>query len=142
MNDAEYKAEKTRVEFYLIRLKDLFLPDWRVKYIFHRDYYERDRERLADITVLWEYKAATMHIYVPATAEFAANDNEYLANAIIHEFVHCMVDPISPDDPNDEQRKLVELVTETVTINMQRLFDKPRNFLFYDPNEKPKKPKK
>ncbi len=133
MTDDEYKKEKENLEKFLIPLKDALLNDWKIKHVFNRERWETDRGRMADTSALWEYKTATINWYMPAVKEFCPEQSDVF-NVVVHEFVHCIIDPISPstDSVSDERRALVEFVTQTIADSMQRLFTSPSLILDYE----------
>lgn len=140
MNDVEYEKAKDEINRILFPLKDLLLPDWNLKYIYHRIYHEDDRETMAIVNALWEYKSATLNIYVPSINDNCPEPSE-VCRVLLHEFVHCMIDPLTPDTPeNDHHRQIVEFTTQTVTDNMMRMFENPD--LFTKTQKKVKKAKK
>lgn len=128
MTDTEYEKAKKYIESVIIPLKNLLLGEWLIKYEFHRNKCEDDPNTMARVRPLWEYKRATVEIYVP---ELYDQDSEGIVNAILHEFVHCMLDAITDmqrAEENDEYRKLVEHTTQTITDNMIALFSNPDLF--------------
>lgn len=136
MNDAEYEKAKKYIESVIIPLKNLVLGHWLIKYEFHRNKCEDDANTMARCRPLWEYKRATIELYVPALND---EDAEGIVNAILHEFVHCMLDAITDmqrAEENDEYRKLVEHTTQTVTDNMIALFSNPDLFTKAQRNER------
>lgn len=140
MTDKEYDKAKKYIESVIIPLKNLLLGDWLIVYEFHRNKCEDDPNTMARVRPLWEYKRATVELYVP---ELYAQDNEGIVNALVHEFVHCMLDSITDmrrADENDEYRKLVEHTTSTVANNMIAMFSNPD--LFTKNAKKPKKAQK
>jgi hypothetical protein len=140
MTDKEYESAKTEINRILFPLKDLLLNDWNLKYIYHRNYHEDNRETMAMVNALWEYKSATMQIYVPSINDNCPEPSE-LCRVLLHEFVHCMIDPITPSEPaNDHERAIVEFTTQTVTDNIMRMFENPD--LFTKTQKKAKKAKK
>lgn len=133
MNDASYEMEKRNLEKFLIPLKDALLNEWKIKHAFHRERFATDRERMADTSPLWEYKTAHINWYMPAVAEFCTDQSEVF-NLVVHEFVHCIIAPIAPDTDNvsDEQRALVEFVTQNITDSIERMFTNPNMIIDYD----------
>lgn len=85
---------------------------------------------MADTTPLWEYKTATINWYMPAIMEHCPDQSEVF-NLVVHEFVHCIIDPITQDLP-DEKRALVEFVTQNITDSIDRMFTNPTMLIDYD----------
>ena len=133
MTDAEYEKEKRNLEKFLIPLKDALLNEWKIKHCFNRERFEGDHSRMADTGPLWEYKTATINWYMPAIAEFCPEQSDVF-NLVVHEFVHCIIAPISPDtdDVSDEKRALVEFVTQNITDSIDRMFTTPNLLIDYD----------
>jgi len=142
MTDDEYQKEKANLEKFLIPLKDALLNDWKIKHYFERERFDTDRGRMADTSALWEYKTANIHWYMPAIKEFCPEQSDVF-NLVIHEYVHCIIDPISPETDNvtNEQRSLVEFVTQTIADSMQRLFVSPSLILDYEKKQAAEKRK-
>lgn len=133
MTDDEFRKEVDNLEKFLIPLKDALLNEWKIKHYFERERFETDRGRMADTSALWEYKTANIHWYMPAIKEFCPEQSDVF-NLVIHEFTHCIIDPISPstDNVSDERRALVEYVTQSIADSMQRLFTSPSLILDYE----------
>jgi len=133
MTDDEYAKEKRNLEKFLIPLKDALLNEWKIKHVFNRERYDTDRGRMADTSPLWEYKTATINWYMPAIAEFCPEQSDVF-NLVVHEFVHCIIDPIAPesDSVSDEKRAIVEFVTQNLTDSIERMFTNPNMFHEYD----------
>jgi primase-polymerase (primpol)-like protein len=142
VTDDEYQKEKANLEKFLIPLKDALLNDWKIKHVFNR---ERDDDgfRMADTSALWQYKTATINWYMPAVKQFCPEQSDVF-NLVIHEFTHCIIDPITPDieKASEEQIALVEFVTQTIADSMQRLFTSPSLILDYEKRAAREKRKK
>lgn len=142
MTDDEFRKEVDNLEKFLIPLKDALLNDWKIKHVFNRERWS-DGGRMADTSALWEYKTATINWYMPAVKEYCPEQSDVF-NLVIHEFTHCIIDPISPpsDDVSDEKRALIEFVTQTIADSMQRLFTSPSLILDYEKRRAKEKRKK
>lgn len=128
MNDTDYAAQKERIQRVLFPLKDILLNDWVIAYEFNRTPNEDEAHTMARCRPLFEYKRATIEIYVPILAE---QDDETILETLVHEMVHCYLDLVCDLDRaegDDSYRKLVELTTVTVTNGIMAMYRTGESF--------------
>lgn len=134
MNDEEYEKAKERVNYYLFPLKDILLGDWYIRYEYYRDPDEDEPNTAAYTRPLWQYKRGTIELRLQA---LMTEDDERLVNILVHEFVHCMLDPICEPSESVHYRNAVEFTTQTVTDSIMAMFERPDLFKqWHEKNDK------
>lgn len=120
MTDKEAKAERTRLEHFVLKWSKLLgLHHGHTLHVFYSRTHSETRPGTAaeveDMTQ-WKYKSFTIRFYMPITTE----ENDFAAESIVvHELTHCLLAPISCNmqgDPDDTYRAdIMEFNTEAVT---------------------------
>ena len=110
------KTTKRKVKKIAIFLKDLLFNNWDFDYYFYEELDQELPLTLIMINPQWEYRQASMHFYLPALKSIP---EDRLFDKVLHEFVHCLIAPITDDD----SAKLIEMVTQDITIAIKRLIN-------------------
>lgn len=114
MTDAEFEAQKARVEAYFDQwVQPLGLGMWDITYIWHRDRDDDGIEQNADMacTPMWEYLAATIDVYLYQTIK---RSDEWVELAVVHELCHCLADEIAVDKKPRPTRRNEEHVISSL----------------------------
>lgn len=95
MTDAEYEAQKARVDAVLAKwVNSIGLGWWRLSYVWSRDPAVEGEggassdKTAAVCTVLWQYLCATITFYLPTLAD---EDDSHLEWIIVHELMHVFL---------------------------------------------------
>ena len=114
MDDKAYKALVKDITARIKRLKPrLHLDHWELRTRFDREGHEFASDTphcgsAAMCNPLWMYQVANLAFNCPIMFDLSDADRD---NVVVHEMVHCLLEPISGDaDPN-----IVELVTTSIT---------------------------
>jgi hypothetical protein len=106
VNDEEYGALKAKLEPLADKWKSrLNLENWYIEYFWHRSGLPDDEKGALNLGVMariecdWRYLFAQVHFNMPRLIEA---DDDRIENAIVHEFMHCIVDEIAR--PADEAK--------------------------------------
>jgi len=109
VNDAEYEAQKARVEALFERwVGTIGLGWWRIQYVWHREEsrdtdIDKDDVCMMDCRADWRYLHATINVYLPSIAE--VDDTDYLEYLVVHELMHiflCELRDRKETDDDDE----------------------------------------
>ena len=101
------KKEQQRVQSTVDRwLPILGLGDWLVTHEFAVEHSD-ERSRQADTVADWRHREATFTWYLERTLPLKQDRLDVL---VLHELVHCLLDPITPEEKASED--LLEYVTE------------------------------
>jgi len=125
MNDEQYEKTKKNLQNFTTPLKNAILLNWNIKNVYVRE-RASDRGVMAETSALWEYRTATITWYIPVIEEHCPTQDDVF-NLVVHEYVHCIIDPISPrvESVSDDQRAIVEFVTQNVTDAIDHMFKNP-----------------
>lgn len=113
MTDKDFKLQKKRIKKLIDEwVTPLGLRWWHLDFLY-RDYSKQRDDRditLFDVSVLWEYKQATISCYLPDLVDIKDSD---LENHFVHEMCHILVAEMqAPTTP--EYIKHVERVVTTM----------------------------
>lgn len=93
MTDAEYEAQKTRVEALIHKWHEILgLYHWRFRHEFYRQDFPAP-EAAAQTTVRWDYGFARFDWNLP---DFAGMDDDECEHAVVHEYMHVLVNEMRP----------------------------------------------
>lgn len=112
MTDKEYEAQKARVKKFIDKWYKAMGLDW-----FHVDMaWERERREdrpatVAVTTTTWQYRNAYINWYMPAVVD---NDDDFLENIVVHEFVHILVAPLMSVTDQEDLPNHHEYATECI----------------------------
>lgn len=117
MNDKDYAKQKKRIKKLVEKWHDPMGMGW-----FHID-MNWDRARKDDVpntaarTVSsWQYRNADITWYLPACAD---NDDDFMENIVVHEFVHILIAPLALVDKETDLPLQHEYATECVARAMR-----------------------
>lgn len=126
LTDAEYAKHRDRTMRLFVRwIPALELNRHRLVFAWHRDEPEPiegssgSTTKLMQIRSQWEYRAATIDVYLGPIARNASDDDD-LEWHVIHELLHLHINPIRNEDAHD----LEEFVVSSIATAIQNLRDR------------------
>lgn len=117
MNDKEYAKQKKRIEKLTEKWHDPMGLSW-----FHIDtVWDRARDddvpaTAAKTSTSWQYRNATITWFLPACAD---NDDDFMENIVVHEFVHILVAPMVVVNKEEDLPIQHEYATECIARAIQ-----------------------
>lgn len=114
MNDKTYNQTCKRITRVFYSLRDalgLGHIDWELKLLREGGGHSDDGVAMAEIHPSWSYGRATIRFYVE---EFVESDEDLIADAIVHEFVHYWLNPISRYGSSKEYDQIEEHICTEV----------------------------
>jgi hypothetical protein len=112
----QYLSAKTLIQEYSARWEQILSLRWmNVEHVFLESYNDEDHHILADTSVAWQYRAATIRWYLPA---IMTQSETQIDTAVAHEYVHVLLGPIESRVPGKyEEQK--EFVVESIALSLQ-----------------------
>lgn len=100
-------------------IKILGLSRWTIVLHYHRHPCPADDRRSMGVTPMWEYNTADVDIWLPTIHGTGVNVME-IDHYIVHELVHCIVEPLS--GKGKKGRYLEEKVVSDLTDGILTAF--------------------
>jgi len=106
-----------RINGFIAKWQPLLLPgDWHVSHSFQDKPFSDEAANVdARVQAQWEYQNATVEWSVPVLAD---ESDAVVEQAVVHEFVHIIIDQISPDvRTKDEERVVTALARAFMRVD-------------------------
>lgn len=119
-SNRQYASTVRRIQRMALKWEKLLGFDKLGTKVDHR-FLEAFRERgeedepliIADTTAYWEYRSACIRWFLPAAIRL---DDAALENAVLHELVHVLVNPMECRLTDEKDTDLNEFTVETITL--------------------------
>ena len=112
MNDKEYAKQKKRVQKYIDKwFKAMGLGWFEIDISWSRERDQREPDVLARAHTTWQYRIAEVVFFLPVVAE---NKDDFLEGAVVHEFVHVLINPLMVVGSKEDLQPQHEYATECI----------------------------